>query len=157
MQGEAIKRIQHCCISSDTDSQKSFPRRVSAVNCVGELTFANIHPPETKCQDSDFPLAELEQLGYHVAKAGQKSYNGEGRCVAVCCSVLQCVAVCCSVLQCVAVCCSVLQGVECAASVSLPFGMCSSTQMSTKKHTQKERDTKDTTVLLYKGDASVLP
>ena len=29
-----------------------------------------------------------------------------GRCVAVCCSVLQCVAVCCSVLQCVAVCCS---------------------------------------------------
>ena len=112
MQGEAIKRIQHCCISSDTDSQKSFPRRVSAVNCVGELTFANIHPPETKCQDSDFPLAELEQLGYHVAKAGQKSYNGEGRCVAVCCSVLQCVAVCCSVLQCVAVCCSVLQGVE---------------------------------------------
>jgi len=30
-----------------------------------------------------------------------------GRCVAVCCSVLQCVAVRCSVLQCVAVRCSV--------------------------------------------------
>jgi len=73
------------------------------------------------------------------------------------CSVLQCVAVCCSVLQCVAVCCSVLQGVECAASVSLPFCMCSSTQMSKKKHTQKERDTKDTTVLFYKGDATELP
>jgi len=111
VQGEAIKRV-HCCISSGTDSQKTFPRRVSAVIGVGELTFANIHPPETKCQDSDFPLAEFEQLGYHVAKAGQKSYNGEGRCAAVCCSVLQCVAVCCSVLQCVAVCCSVLQGVK---------------------------------------------
>ena len=28
-----------------------------------------------------------------------------GRCVAVCCSVLQCVAMCCSVLQCVATYC----------------------------------------------------
>jgi len=39
---------------------------------------------------------------------------GVGKCVAVCCSVLQCVAVCRSVLHCVAVCCSVSQCVvEC--------------------------------------------
>lgn len=31
---------------------------------------------ETKAQDSDFPLAEVEDLGYQVAFAGEKSYNG---------------------------------------------------------------------------------
>ena len=42
--------------------------------------------------------------------------NGNGSCVAACCSVLQCVAVCCSVLQCVAVSCSVLQCVAVSCS-----------------------------------------
>ena len=31
---------------------------------------------ETKVQDADFPLAELEALGYHTLYSGQKSYNG---------------------------------------------------------------------------------
>merc|ERR1711998_685676 len=31
---------------------------------------------ETKCQDHDFPLSELQELGYEAAIAGQKSYNG---------------------------------------------------------------------------------
>jgi exodeoxyribonuclease-3 len=31
---------------------------------------------ETKCPDENFPAAELRELGYHVATAGQKSYNG---------------------------------------------------------------------------------
>jgi exodeoxyribonuclease-3 len=31
---------------------------------------------ETKVQDSDFPLRELEAAGYHCAISGQKSYNG---------------------------------------------------------------------------------
>lgn len=31
---------------------------------------------ETKCEDSKFPLAEFEDLGYHVVFHGQKSYNG---------------------------------------------------------------------------------
>jgi len=32
---------------------------------------------EIKCQESDFPLADIQQLGYHyVAVSGQKSYNG---------------------------------------------------------------------------------
>ena len=31
---------------------------------------------ETKCMDKDFPRAALEELGYHVVFAGQKSYNG---------------------------------------------------------------------------------
>jgi len=35
-----------------------------------------------------------------------------GKCVAVCCSVLQCVAVCCSALQCVAVRCNTLNNIN---------------------------------------------
>jgi len=31
---------------------------------------------ETKVQDPDFPLAALEETGYHCAFKGQKSYNG---------------------------------------------------------------------------------
>ncbi|HTM43362.1 MAG TPA: exodeoxyribonuclease III [Polyangiaceae bacterium] len=31
---------------------------------------------ETKVEDKDFPTEEFERLGYGVAKAGQKSYNG---------------------------------------------------------------------------------
>ena len=31
---------------------------------------------ETKVQDPDFPMAELEALGYHTLYSGQKSYNG---------------------------------------------------------------------------------
>ncbi|GEO82791.1 exodeoxyribonuclease III [Pararhodospirillum oryzae] len=31
---------------------------------------------ETKCQDGDFPAPALEDLGYHVAALGQKTYNG---------------------------------------------------------------------------------
>lgn len=31
---------------------------------------------ETKVQDADFPLEAFEQLGYHCAISGQKSYNG---------------------------------------------------------------------------------
>src|SRR5205085_1702651 len=31
---------------------------------------------ETKVQDSDFPLAELQAAGYHVAFRGMKAYNG---------------------------------------------------------------------------------
>ncbi len=31
---------------------------------------------ETKCQDADFPRADLERLGYHAAFRGEKSYNG---------------------------------------------------------------------------------
>ena len=31
---------------------------------------------ETKLPDADFPAAELEALGYHVAYAGQRTYNG---------------------------------------------------------------------------------
>lgn len=31
---------------------------------------------ETKVQDPDFPLAELQALGYHILYSGQKSYNG---------------------------------------------------------------------------------
>ena len=31
---------------------------------------------ETKVQDEDFPQAEIEDLGYRVAYAGQKTYNG---------------------------------------------------------------------------------
>ena len=31
---------------------------------------------ETKAQDRDFPLAELQAYGYHVSFRGQKSYNG---------------------------------------------------------------------------------
>jgi exodeoxyribonuclease-3 len=31
---------------------------------------------ETKVQDTDFPLLDLEAAGYHVAIRGQKSYNG---------------------------------------------------------------------------------
>ena len=31
---------------------------------------------ETKVQDPDFPAAPFEELGYHVAFKGQKSYNG---------------------------------------------------------------------------------
>lgn len=31
---------------------------------------------ETKVVDEDFPQAEIEALGYHVAKFGQKTYNG---------------------------------------------------------------------------------
>jgi exodeoxyribonuclease-3 len=31
---------------------------------------------ETKLVDADFPAAEIEALGYHVAYAGQKTYNG---------------------------------------------------------------------------------
>ena len=31
---------------------------------------------ETKVQDQDFPLAEIEAAGYHAVFSGQKSYNG---------------------------------------------------------------------------------
>jgi len=31
---------------------------------------------ETKVQDPDFPLAPLEETGYHCAFKGQKAYNG---------------------------------------------------------------------------------
>ncbi|MBN2122910.1 MAG: exodeoxyribonuclease III [Deltaproteobacteria bacterium] len=31
---------------------------------------------ETKCQDKDFPAAQIEELGYHAVFRGQKSYNG---------------------------------------------------------------------------------
>jgi len=31
---------------------------------------------ETKLQDTDFPRAQIETLGYHAAFAGQKTYNG---------------------------------------------------------------------------------
>ena len=31
---------------------------------------------EIKCQDEKFPLEALEELGYHAAVRGQKSYNG---------------------------------------------------------------------------------
>ena len=31
---------------------------------------------ETKCQDADFPLAEIQAAGYQAAYHGQKSYNG---------------------------------------------------------------------------------
>ncbi|MDO8606089.1 MAG: exodeoxyribonuclease III [Phaeospirillum sp.] len=31
---------------------------------------------ETKCQDDDFPVFEIEAAGYHAAIHGQKSYNG---------------------------------------------------------------------------------
>jgi exodeoxyribonuclease-3 len=31
---------------------------------------------ETKCTDEQFPLAELQAAGYHVAHNGQKTYNG---------------------------------------------------------------------------------
>lgn len=31
---------------------------------------------ETKAQDADFPLADLEAAGYHVVFCGEKSYNG---------------------------------------------------------------------------------
>ena len=31
---------------------------------------------ETKLVDADFPVAEIEALGYHVAFSGQKTYNG---------------------------------------------------------------------------------
>jgi exodeoxyribonuclease III len=31
---------------------------------------------ETKLTDENFPQAELEALGYHVARSGQKTYNG---------------------------------------------------------------------------------
>ncbi len=31
---------------------------------------------ETKCTDEQFPLAELQGAGYHVAHNGQKTYNG---------------------------------------------------------------------------------
>jgi exodeoxyribonuclease-3 len=31
---------------------------------------------ETKLEDSKFPLAEIEQAGYHAAFSGQKTYNG---------------------------------------------------------------------------------
>lgn len=33
---------------------------------------------ETKVEDDKFPLAEFEELGYHVALHGQKSWNGVG-------------------------------------------------------------------------------
>jgi len=32
---------------------------------------------ETKTVDADFPVADIEALGYHVAYAGQRTYNGE--------------------------------------------------------------------------------
>ena len=47
-----------------------------------------------------------------------------GRCVAVCCSVLQFVAVCCSGLQCVAVCCSMLQCVAVCCSMLQCVAVC---------------------------------
>lgn len=31
---------------------------------------------ETKLEDKDFPIAELQQAGYHVVYSGQKTYNG---------------------------------------------------------------------------------
>jgi exodeoxyribonuclease-3 len=31
---------------------------------------------ETKLVDADFPQADIEALGYHVARSGQKTYNG---------------------------------------------------------------------------------
>jgi exodeoxyribonuclease-3 len=31
---------------------------------------------ETKSQDENFPLEEIEALGYHVSFSGQKTYNG---------------------------------------------------------------------------------
>lgn len=31
---------------------------------------------ETKCEDANFPKAEIEAAGYHVIYAGQRSYNG---------------------------------------------------------------------------------
>jgi exodeoxyribonuclease-3 len=31
---------------------------------------------ESKCEDDKFPRSEIEDLGYHVAVHGQKSYNG---------------------------------------------------------------------------------
>ncbi len=31
---------------------------------------------ELKCLEEAFPRAELEDLGYHIAMVGQKSYNG---------------------------------------------------------------------------------
>lgn len=31
---------------------------------------------ETKCEDHKFPLADIEDSGYHAVFAGQKSYNG---------------------------------------------------------------------------------
>lgn len=31
---------------------------------------------ESKCEDDKFPVADFEDLGYHVAIHGQKSYNG---------------------------------------------------------------------------------
>lgn len=46
------------------------------------LDWVTTHKPdamclqETKVQDSDFPLAEIERAGYHVSFRGMKSYNG---------------------------------------------------------------------------------
>ncbi|CAG0985770.1 partial Exodeoxyribonuclease III, partial [Anaerolineae bacterium] len=31
---------------------------------------------ETKLEDANFPVAELEAAGYHVLYSGQKTYNG---------------------------------------------------------------------------------
>lgn len=31
---------------------------------------------ETKCEDAKFPVDEIEELGYHVARHGQKGFNG---------------------------------------------------------------------------------
>jgi exodeoxyribonuclease-3 len=31
---------------------------------------------ETKCADEQFPREPLEELGYHVAHQGQRTYNG---------------------------------------------------------------------------------
>ena len=31
---------------------------------------------ETKCEDDKFPAAEIEELGYRIARSGQKTYNG---------------------------------------------------------------------------------
>lgn len=46
------------------------------------LNWLDVHQPdilglqETKTVDENFPVAEIEAAGYHVAYAGQKTYNG---------------------------------------------------------------------------------
>jgi exodeoxyribonuclease III len=60
-----------------TFNVNSLRRRLPAV-----LAWLAQHQPdvfclqETKVQDSDFPLAEIEAAGYHAAFRGMKSYNG---------------------------------------------------------------------------------
>jgi exodeoxyribonuclease III len=60
-----------------TFNVNSLRRRLELV-----LGWVNQHQPdimclqETKVQDSEFPIAEIEAAGYHCAYRGMKSYNG---------------------------------------------------------------------------------